>query len=143
MDPLSIAVSIVGICTAAVQVNALLKRFVDSSKNAPASARHVLNEITGIYACLNALDAFLSGRQESPRSRTSLVMIEQVVVVFTDCVSIFSELEQTIDSLKADGPMSVIDRAKWALKEKVILKLLMRLQTSKQSLTLMLNTLTW
>ncbi|KAL8904422.1 MAG: hypothetical protein Q9207_003285 [Kuettlingeria erythrocarpa] len=143
MDPLSIAASIIGLCTAAIQINAHLKRFVDSSKDAPASARHVLTEVTGIYACLSQLDAFLSGRRESPSSRRSLVMLEQVVIVFTDCVSMFSELEQIIDSLKTNGPMRVVDRVKWAMKEKGILKLLTRLQTSKASLNLMLNILTW
>ncbi|KAI4130165.1 MAG: hypothetical protein LQ338_001873 [Usnochroma carphineum] len=142
MDPLSVAASIIGICTAAVQVNALLKGFIDSSKGAPASARHVLTEVTGIYACLNQLEIFLSGRQESSNSRRSLVMIEQVIVVFTDCVSMFSELEQTVESLKTNERMRVIDRVKWAAKEKAILNLLTRLQTSKASLTLMLNVLT-
>ncbi|KAL8927475.1 MAG: hypothetical protein Q9208_002280 [Pyrenodesmia sp. 3 TL-2023] len=142
MDPLSIAASTIGLCTAAIQINAHLKAFVDSSKDAPASARHALTEVTGIYACLNQLDAFLSGRWESPSSRKSLVMLEQVIIVFTDCVSMFSELEQTIDSLKTNGPMRVIDRVKWAMKEKGILKLLTRLQTSKASLNLMLNILT-
>lgn len=143
MDPLSLAASIIGVCTAAIQINAHLKNFVDSSKDAPASARHVLTEVTGIYACLNQLDAFLSGRSESPSSRRSLVMLEQVIIVFTDCVSMFSELEQTIDSLKTNGPMRTIDRVKWAIKEKGISKLLTRLQTSKASLNLMLNILTW
>ncbi|KAL8733290.1 MAG: hypothetical protein Q9181_003646 [Wetmoreana brouardii] len=124
-----------------VQVNHLLKGFVDNAKGAPASARHTLAEVTGIYVCLNQLGAFLSGRQESSRSRRSLVMIEQVVIVFTDCVAIFSELEQTLESLKTDTSMRVIDRVKWAMKEKTISKLLTRLQTSKASLSLMLNIL--
>ncbi|KAL8696582.1 MAG: hypothetical protein Q9201_007589 [Fulgogasparrea decipioides] len=141
MDPLSISASIIGLCTAAVQVNHLLKGFVDNAEGAPASARHTLTEVTGIYVCLNQLDAFLSGRQESPRSRRSLVMIEQVIIVFTDCVSIFSELEQTLESLKTDTPMRVIDRVKWAMKEKTISKLLTRLQTSKASLSFLLNIL--
>ncbi|KAL8631171.1 hypothetical protein Q9189_003111 [Teloschistes chrysophthalmus] len=142
MDPLTISVSIVGLCTAAIQISRLLKRFVDSSSDAPASARHTITEITGIYVCINQLDAFLSGRQESPRSRRSLVMLEQVIIVFTDCVSTFSQLEQTLESLKTDNPMRVIDRVKWAMKEKTISKLLARLQTSKTSLSLILNILT-
>ncbi|KAL8639987.1 MAG: hypothetical protein Q9228_003043 [Teloschistes exilis] len=141
MDPLTISVSIVGLCTAAVQISRLLKRFVDSSSDAPASARHTITEITGIYVCINQLDAFLSGRQESPRSRRSLVMLEQVIIVFTDCVSTFSQLEQTLESLKTDSPMRVIDRVMWAMKEKTISKLLARLQTSKTSLSLILNIL--
>lgn len=143
MDPLSIAASIFGLCAAAVQVNHLLKSFIDSSKNAPASARHVLSEIIGIYACLNQVEAFLSGRLESPSSRKSLVMIEQVIVIFTDCVTLFSELEQTLESVKTGGSMRVIDRVKWASKEKGVLKLLARLQTSQTSLTMLLSILTW
>ena len=143
MDPLSIAASIFGLCAAAVQINSLLKNFIDSSKNAPTSARHVSAEVTGIYACLNQVEAFLSGRQESPSSRKSLVMIEQVIIIFTDCVSLFSELEQSLDSIKTGGPMRVIDRVKWASKEKGILKLLARLQTSRTSLNMMLSILTW
>ncbi|KAL9577007.1 MAG: hypothetical protein Q9212_006654 [Teloschistes hypoglaucus] len=142
MDPLTISVSILGLCTAAIQISRLLKRFVDSSSDAPASARHTITEITGIYVCINQLDAFLSGRQESPRSRRSLVMLEQVIIVFTDCVSTFSQLEQILESLKTDSPMRVIDRVKWAMKEKTISKLLARLQTSKTSLSLILNILT-
>ncbi len=143
MDPLSISVSILGLCCAAVQVNSLLKTFVDSSKDAPATARHTLSEVSAIYVCLNQLDAFLSGRQESSRSRRSLLMLEQIIIIFTDCVSIFSELEQILESVKTDGPMRVLDRLKWAVKEKNIIKLLTRLQTSKASLGLMLTILTW
>ncbi|KAL8781247.1 MAG: hypothetical protein Q9213_006100 [Squamulea squamosa] len=142
MDPLSISVSIIGLCCAAVQVNGLLKNFIDSSKDAPASARHTLTEVAGIYVCLNQLETFLSGRQQSLRSRRSLVMLEQVIIVFTDCVSIFSELEQILESMKTDGPMRVLDRVKWAVKERTISKLLTRLQTSKASLSLMLTILT-
>ncbi|KAL9025734.1 MAG: hypothetical protein Q9180_007601, partial [Flavoplaca navasiana] len=141
MDPLSISISIIGLCCAAVQVNGLLKKFIDSSKDAPATARHTLTEVSAIYFCLNQLEAFLSGRQQSSRSRRSLVMLEQVIVIFTDCVSIFSELEQILDSIKTDGPTRILDRMKWAVKEKAILKLLTRLQTSKASLGLLLNIL--
>ncbi|CAO1603355.1 hypothetical protein XANCAGTX0491_006943 [Xanthoria calcicola] len=142
MDPLSISISIVGLCCAAIQVNGLLKNFIDSSKDAPATARHTLSEVSAIYVCLNRLEAFLSGRQESAKSRRSLVMLEQVIIIFTDCVSIFSELEQILDSIKTDGPMRMLDRVKWAMKEKTILKLVNRLQTSKASLGLILTILT-
>lgn len=70
-------------------------------------------------------------------------MLEQVIIIFTDCVSIFSELEQILDSIKTDGPMRMLDRVKWAMKEKTILKLVNRLQTSKASLGLILTILTW
>jgi len=120
-----------------------LKDFAGSAKEAPISARAVFMEVTGISVCLNQLQGYILGKQETFRSRRSLIMIEQVIVVLTDCVSIFSELEQTLEMLKTDQPMKVIDRLKWTMKEAAIGRLLLRLQTSKASLTFMLTTLTW
>ena len=143
MDPLSISASINGITTAAVQVARLLKPFIDGACRAPMSARGVLMEVTGIYACLHQLQGFLVGNKEAAKSRRSLIMIEKVIIVFTDCVSIFSELEQILDSLKADKHIQLIDRMKWTSKESAISKLFVRLQASKTSLNFMLTILTW
>lgn len=143
MDPLSISASILGITTAAIQVSRLLKTFIDGANGASTFARGVLMEVTGIYVCLHQLQGFLLGSEEAARSRRSLIMVEQVIIVFTDCVSIFSELEQTLESLKTGEQMRVIDRMKWASKEAAILKLLERLRASKTSLNFMLTILTW
>lgn len=143
MDPLSVSASIIGVVTAAVQVSRLLKPFIDGVDGAPASARCVLMEVTGIYACLHQLQGFLIGSEEAAKSRRSLIMIEQVIVAFTDCVSIFSELEQTLESLKMGEHMRFIDRMKWVTKKSTIAKLVARLQASKTSLNFMLTILTW
>ena len=143
MDPLSVSASVIGITAAAVQASRILKRFIDGASNAPTSARGVLMEITGINACLHQLQGFLLGNEEAEKVRRSLIMIEQVVVIFTDCVSTFSELEQTLESLQIGEHIRVIDRLKWSSKETTISKLLARLQSSKTSLNLMLTILTW
>lgn len=143
MDPLSISASIIGITVAAGQISRLLRTFIDGATEASASARGLLIEVSGIYACLQQLQGFLLGNEEAARSRRSLIMIEQVVIVFTDCVSIFSELEQTLESLKTGEHMRVLDRLKWSSKESTISKLLARLQSSKTSLNFMLTILTW
>ena len=143
MDPLSVSASIFGLVAAAAQISGLLKTFVNSTNEASNSAKGILVEITDIRVCLNQLGGFLLGTQDAPRSRTSLIMIEQVIIVLTDCVTIFSELEQTLDMLKTDQPMRVIDKVKWVMKESKISKILLRLQASKASLNLMLTTLTW
>ena len=144
MDPLSISASIAGLCIAAVQVSNLLRDFINNTKQAPRTARHTLSETTGIYVCLKQLESFLSGKQKAARSRRSLIMVEQVIILFTDCVSIFSELEQLLETLKPDnGTMRTIDRMKWSFKEKALSKLLTRLQGSKTSLNLILTILTW
>lgn len=143
MDPLSVATSTAGLIVAACQVSSILKDFAGSAKGAPNSALAVCTEVTGISVCLNQLQGYVLGKQETSRSRRSLIMIEQVIVVLTDCVSIFSELEQTLEMLKTDQSMKVIDRLKWTMKETTIGRLLQRLQISKASLTLILTTLTW
>ena len=143
MDPLSISASIVGITTAAFQVSRLLKPFIDSTTGAPTSARNILMEVTGIHTSLQQLQSFLIGNEEAANSRRSLIMIEQIIIVFTDCVSIFSELEQTLESLKTGEHMRLIDRVKWTSKESAISKLITRLQASKASLNFMLTILTW
>ena len=107
------------------------------------SARGVLVEVTGIYTCLHQLQGFLVGNEEAAKPRRSLIMIEKVIIVFTDCVSIFSELEQTLESLKADEHIQLIDRMKWTSKESAISKLFARLQASKTSLNFILTILTW
>ena len=143
MDPLSISASIIGITTAALQVSRVLKTFVEGANGARTSARSVLMEVTGIYVCLHQLQDFLLGKREASRSRRSLVMIEHLIIVFTDCVSIFSELEQTLESLNTDERMGIIDKLKWSMKETAISKLLLRLQSSKASLNFMLTILSW
>ncbi|MCJ1392743.1 hypothetical protein MMC18_005614 [Xylographa bjoerkii] len=142
MDPLSISASIVGLITAAVQISSLLKTFINHTKHASISAQSVLLEIRDIGVCLNQLQGFLLGTQEASKSRKSLIMVEQVVIVFTDCVSVFSDLEQTLEMIRSDQPTRIIDRMKWAAKESSIAKILLRLQASKASLNLMLTTLT-
>lgn len=143
MDPLSIAASIIGITTAAIQASRLLKTFVDGPGRASTSARGVLREVSGFYACLQQLQGFLLGREEAARSRRSLIMINQIVVIFTDCVSVFSELEQTLESVQTLEHMRVLDRLKWSSKENAISKLLIRLQSAKASMNIMLSILTW
>ena len=143
MDPISIGASIAGLLTAIVQVSSLLKTLVSRTDDAPKTAQGVMAEVTDIGTCLDALQGYFLGTQVMDRSGRSLVMIEQVIVVLTDCVSIFSELEQTLESLKTTQPTLTLDKLRWAMKETVISKILQRLQASKMSLSLMLSTLTW
>ena len=143
MDPLSVSASVVGITTAASQVSCLLRSFIYGAIEVPISARNVLMEVTGIHACLHQLRDYLLGNEEAAKTRRSLITVEQVIIVFTHCVSIFSELEQMLELLKTDEHIRKIDRAKWASKRSAIPKFIARLQDSKSSLNFMLTILTW
>lgn len=143
MDPLSVAASVVGVLGAAAKVSELLTTFIRGTKVAPALANGVLHEVSDISACLTQLQAFLLGTQVGTRSRTALIMVEQVVVTLTSCVMTFSELEEALEPLKVRSLEKIGSRIAWMWKEPTLGKLCLRLNSCKQSLNLMLTTLTW
>ena len=143
MEPLSIAASVAGLLGATAKVSTTLTTFIRGTVDAPKLANGVLQEVSDISACLGQLQAFLVGTRVGSRSRTALIMVEQVVAILTACVMTFSELEEILESLKDRMPTGVGSRIAWMKKEPALAKLCLRLNSSKQSLNLMLTTLTW
>ena len=143
MDPISAAASVIGLSGAAAKVSKVLFKFIRNVQEAPKLARNVLMEVSDISACLNQLQLYLQGTLSTSTSQEQLLMVEQLVVTLSNCVLIFSELEEIVDSLKPAEPMQAWRLAQWLLKEQAISALMVRLQQSKLSLSLMLTTLTW
>ena len=142
MDPISAAASIVGLLGAAAKVSEVLLNFFGSVRGAPKLAQNVLIEVSDVSACLNQLQRYLQGTLSTSDSHEQLLMVEQLVVTLSNCVLIFSELEETVESLKPPVPMQPWILAQWLFKEQAISALMARLQQSKLSLSLMLTTLT-
>lgn len=140
-DPLSVAAGVIGILTAAAQISTLLIQFTKSSRGAPAQARHVLSEVHDISGTLSHLQSFLLGNEHIDRSRASLLKIDHIVTIMSDCVIAFSELKKFLDGLKTND-MDILDGMKWARKEAEITAIIERLQHHKASLSLMLSILT-
>lgn len=138
MDPLSVTASIVGLLGATAKVSSLVK----AVKSAPSLMLDVLSEVSDIRMSLYQLQT-LFGSETTFGSRASLLMVEDIIVVFTKAVMTFSELENVMEQFEKDESLRVISRMKLALKEPIISKLLLRLQSSRASLSLMLSTLTW
>ena len=143
MDPISAAASIVGLVGAAAKISETLFKFVTSVKEAPKLASNVLQEVSDTSACLSQLQNYLMGTRATSRSRDNLLVIEQIIVALSNCVLIFSELEEIVESLKPSEPMQLGRLGQWVLKEAAIRDLFTRLQHSKASLNLMMTTLTW
>jgi len=72
-----------------------------------------------------------------------LLIKEQIVVIHSNCILIFCEFEETVVFLKPEEPMQAGRLIRRAVKEQTVSSLISRLQSSKTSLSLMLNTLTW
>ena len=145
MDGISVAASILGLVGAAAKVTLYLNTLVRSVRRVPKLAQSVLLEVSDVSICLSQLQRLLLGMERASKSRERLIMIEQLVLVLSNCVSIFSELEEILESLDLmDGtPITKIKIARWLRRQQSISTLLMRLQASKQSLTLIVTTLNW
>ena len=143
MDPISAVASIVGLVGAAAKISETLFKFVTSVKDAPKLASCVLQEVSDTSACLSQLESYLVGTKTTSRSHENLLNVEQIVVVLSNCVLIFSELEEIVESLKPSDPIQSSRLGQWVLKERIIKDLFTRLHNSKASLNLMMTTLTW
>ncbi|KAM4057601.1 rhoGAP domain-containing protein [Hirsutella rhossiliensis] len=142
-DPLSAAASVIGLLTAAAQVSKILADVIEKARHAPDECRRIKAEVDEIRNVLSSLQLFIVGNVCASRSRTSLIMVEQVVVTLAACVTAFSELDTFATALQSEMRMSILDRLRWVTKEKDIKHVLVRLETHKSSLALMLMILTW
>lgn len=143
MDGISVAASIVGLLGAAAKISISLNDFIARVKEAPKLAAAVLCEVADTATCLSQVQSLLLRVDTSRAFNRSFLMIEDLIVVLSNCVLIFSELEKLVDGLKPNELLRASDILRWTMKEKVVAALLFRLQTSKTSLNLMISVLTF
>ncbi|KAI1269142.1 Rho GTPase activation protein [Xylariaceae sp. FL1019] len=105
-DPLSVAASVV---------------VVSKARHAPKECKNLKMDVDTIQTILSQLQLFLLGNNRAPRSRTSLILVDQVIAILAACVTTFSEL----DTFEGD-----------------VKNMLTRLESHKSSLNLMLMILT-
>ncbi|KAJ3549850.1 hypothetical protein NM208_g282 [Fusarium decemcellulare] len=141
-DPLSTAASVVGLLTAAAQISKILANVIDKARHAPEECSRIKSEVDDIQNVLTTLQLYIVGTRRAARSRTSLIMVEQVVATLAACVTTFSELDTFATALQTDADIKILDRLRWASKDKEIKAVLVRLESHKSSLTLMLTILT-
>lgn len=139
---ISVAASIVGLLGAAATISLALNNFITRVKEVPKLANAVLAEVAEISACLTQVQSLILGAGRANASNQSLLMVEEVIVVLSHCVLTFSELEKVVDGLKPDQLISVSYFLKWTIREKAVAALLLRLHSSKTSLSLMISIMT-
>jgi hypothetical protein len=142
-DPLSVSASIAGLITAGVKISQVLAQVISKARNAPKECRLVQLEVENIQTILGQLQLFLLGIRRAARSRTSLILVDQVITTLATCVSTFSELDTFTEALKSDSDLNILDRLRWVAKDGEIKEIFARLESHKNSLNLMLTILTW
>jgi hypothetical protein len=146
MDPLSVTASITGIITAAAQVSTILGQI----KDAPIVSS-ILTEVDHIKLVFHALQNFLDGASASTVTggRAALIQLEDLAVILTRTVLVFSELEALIypylKPLPNPTPTSYLSRLTCTteLLEPGFRRLVSQLRSHKKSLTLLLQIIQW
>ena len=90
------------------------------------------------------LQSYLDRSQDASSDRAALVTLEDAVVVFTQIVAVFSELQTLVDPVLKEPQWSSMKlRANWWLHERKALNLIEVLQRHKISLLLILQIFQW
>lgn len=120
MDPLSVVAAIFGILGAAGQVSSTVRALVSKSKKAPKELQMIGDEADAIHAVLGQLQALLLSSTQEYRSRGCLILVEQVVVTLSACVTTFSEVDALVGTLVSEESIGLVDRVRWTVKSSAI-----------------------
>jgi hypothetical protein len=101
------------------------------------------SSVDGIRTVLSQLQLMLIGKSQVGRNRTSLILVEQIVITLSACVTTFSDLDVFVETLGTDANMGLLDRLRWATKASTIQEHMQKLEVHKSTLTLMMTILTW
>jgi hypothetical protein len=142
MDPLSVTMAIIGLLKAADQISSALQPLIKKAANAPKEIKEMKSSVDGIKTVLSQLQLMLIGKSQVDRNRTSLILVEQIVITLSACVTTFSDLDVFVETLGTDAKMGLLDRLRWATKTSTIQEHMQKLEVHKTTLTLM-TILTW
>lgn len=131
MDGISSAAAIVDLLGAAAKISEMQIKFISNVNEAPKLAQNVLIEGSDVGGCLNQLQKYLPGALPTSSSQEKLLMVEQLVVTLSNCVLVFSDLEETFDSVNPTALMQPGGLARWLFEEREISALVVRLWQSE------------
>jgi cell division control protein 24 len=137
MDPLCVSNSIAGLFVVSGEVIDVLAHIIVEPKERLKTARLLHTEVTSSIPLLLQLQELLDAPQATPRNRTALIQIDQLVAVLTDGVLIFSDLEAIAQPLK--GAVSIWERLQWVRVEPDLASILPRLEGFRNALTSILD----
>ncbi|KAL2072073.1 hypothetical protein VTL71DRAFT_11416 [Oculimacula yallundae] len=142
MDPLSVSMAIVGLLSASWKISEVLSPLISKGKHAPKELLEMKSTIDTIRSVLSQLQLMLLGRVNVTRERTSLILVDQIVITLSACVRTFSDIDVFVETLGSDESLGLMNRVRWATKAPTIQEYMKKLQEHKSSMTLMVTILT-
>jgi len=143
MDPLSVAASVAGLLGAAGKVGSILLAVKQSIIDVPRTMDQMISQVEEFEICLSAAQSFILGVSAAPRSRISMIRVEQLVATLTEAVRTFAELDTVVASIAKHNGMPLKKRLTYIWQEGTVTSIVHRLERDKSSLALMLNIIQW
>ena len=143
MEPLSLIASVTGLLIASTKVLSVLSDFVSRERDAPTTARSIVTEVLHLRLYITHLSPYLEETEMVPASRRAMIPVEPVVIISTSCVTLLSDLENTLNSFKLDQARTRMNKMRWARQEPKIMNLVSQLREARSFLSLILTALTW
>jgi hypothetical protein len=142
MDPLSVTASIVGLILSVAQVTSGVSIIQCVLSDAPRIDQ-LLSQITEIETCLSTIQKFLDNIRLASRERMVFIKVEHLVATLTQAVLTFSELEALVKKTVAGPRNALILRINWTRRQNRLANIMLRLESHKSALSLMLSIVQW
>ena len=145
MEPFSIATGVLGLLRTAATVIRFLDTVKSTIQDAPKTVTWALAEVSDVNSAIARLHGLFEHIDSIPEHARALVTVQEAAVTVSELVTSFDDL---VDVLKPFGLsdltlVTTLDKVKWARRQDDVAKVIMRLQTRKISLALMLNIFQW
>ena len=140
MDPLSISASVAGLVAVAANICSTLATISSQKREAPRLIESVRLAVIDVRAAVRSLENLLSDLVHAQTRRLDLIQLEQLVVVLTEAVLTFSELETIITPFATS---QIWDRLEWVQKESTVSRIFERLQRHTSAFSLILKIVNW
>lgn len=138
MDPLSVTASVVGLIGAAAKICRVID-FISSAKNVPATLQEAKREVKHVELALQSLQQYLLDLDKVDTQRRKCIQLDEVVVVLSDAMLVFSEFEALLALLEKQTRLQTV--VLWFNYSKKIDDHLVKTQRNKDTLLFMLNIL--
>jgi hypothetical protein len=145
MDPFSIATGVLGLLGTAATVIKFLDTVKSTIQDAPRTVAWALAEISDVHSAIARLHSLFEHINSIPEDARALVTVQDAAVTVSELVTSFDDLVDVLKPFGLSDPalMTMWEKAKWARRQDDVAKIIMRIQTRKTSLTLMLNIFQW
>ena len=145
MDPFSIATGVLGVLATAATVIKFLDTVTSTIKDAPKTISWAQAEVRDVHSTIARLHDLFEHIQSVSDAVRGLVGVQDAAVAVSELVSSFDHLIDILGPFGVKDPtlLKTWDKAKWALRQDDVARAIVRIQTHKGSLTLMLNILQW